>query len=110
MNIEFKHTKIMKKNWLYIVCFACMATACSGTPQTVNERLCSVDVASAMENLTELKLSELGKDVRYVALETTDSCLIGAGPDILLLDKYIVVFPIKIVLSLIRQTDGSSAR
>lgn len=82
----------MKKNWLYIVCFACMATACSGTPQTVNERLCSVDVASAMENLTELKLSELGKDVRYVALETTDSCLIGAGPDILLLDKYIVVF------------------
>lgn len=37
MNIEFKHTKIMKKNWLYIVCFACMATACSGTPQTVNE-------------------------------------------------------------------------
>lgn len=85
------HTKIMKNNWLHAACFACMAAACSGTQQTVDEELCSVDVAGAMENLTELKLSGLGKDVRYVALETTDSCLIGANPNILLLDKYIVV-------------------
>lgn len=81
----------MKKDWLYAACLAWMVAACSGTPQRGNEELCSVDVAGAMENLTELKLSELGKDVRYVALETTDSCLIGANPNILLLDKYIVV-------------------
>lgn len=81
----------MKKDWLYAACLAWMVAACSGTPQRGNEELCSVDVAGAMENLMELKLSELGKDVRYVALETTDSCLIGANPNILLLDKYIVV-------------------
>ena len=45
-----------------------------------------------MEKPAELKLSELGSDVRYVPLETTDSCLVGGSPNILLLDKEIVVF------------------
>lgn len=82
----------MKKDWLYAACFVCLAAACSGTPQPTVEGLCSIDVAGAMEKPAELKLSELGNDVRYVPLETTDSCLIGGNPNILLLDKYIVVF------------------
>lgn len=81
----------MKKDWLYAVCFVCLAAACSGTPQTEVEGVCTIDVAGAMENPVELKLSELGNDVRYVALETTDSCLVGANPDVVLLDKYILV-------------------
>lgn len=82
----------MKKSWLYAVCFVCLAAACSGTKQSVTEGLCTIDVAGAMENPAELKLSELSSDVRYVTLETTDSCLIGRNPHILLLDKHIVVF------------------
>ena len=31
-----------------------------------------INVSSAFENLTELKVSQLGKTVRYVPLETTD--------------------------------------
>lgn len=85
----------MKKDWLYAACFVCLATACSGSPQSVTEGLCSVDVAGAMEKPAELKLSELGNDVRYVVLETTDSCLIGRNPNILLLDKHIAVYSYK---------------
>lgn len=82
----------MKKNWLYAVCFVCLAAACSNSPQSTTEELCTIDVAGAMEKPTELKISELGSDVRYVTLEATDSCLIGNDPNIMLLDKHIVVF------------------
>lgn len=85
----------MKKDWLYAVCFVCLAAACSGTPQSKVEGLCAIDVAGAMEKHRELKLSDLGKELRYVALETTDSCLIDGNPNILLLDKHIVVFSYK---------------
>lgn len=81
----------MKKEWLYAAGLVCLMAACSGTPQSSADELCSIDVAGAMEKPVELKLSELGADVRYVALETTDSCLIGRSPNITLLDKQIVV-------------------
>ena len=83
----------MKKEWLYAVGLVCLVSACTGTPQSSADGLCSsIDVAGAMEKPAELKLSELGSDVRYVPLETTDSCLVGGSPNILLLDKEIVVF------------------
>lgn len=82
----------MKKEWLYAVGLVCLTAACTGTPQSSTAELCSIDVAGAMEGPAELKLSELGSDVRYVSLETTDSCLVGGNPDILLLDEEIVVF------------------
>ena len=51
-----------------------------------------IDVSSAFENLTELKVSQLGKNVRYVPLETTDESLIGATAALhLLKDKILVV-------------------
>ena len=65
----------MKKDWLYAACLAWMVAACSGTPQRGNEELCSVDVAGAMENLTELKLSELGKDVGSVIILISRNCV-----------------------------------
>ena len=83
----------MKKEWLYAVGLVCLVSACTGTSQSSADGLCSsIDVAGAMEKPAELKLSELGSDVRYVPLETTDSCLVGGSPNILLLDKEIVVF------------------
>ena len=51
-----------------------------------------IHVSSAFENLTELKVSQLGKTVRYVPLETTDESLIGATAALhLLKDKVLVV-------------------
>lgn len=83
----------MKKRWVYAAGLVCLMAACTGTPQSsADEALCSIDVAGAMEKPAELKLSELGGDVRYVALETTDSCLIGGNPNIMLLDKQILVY------------------
>lgn len=82
----------MKKDWFYAACLVCLAVACSGTSQPVAEEICTVDVAGAMEKPVELKVSELGSDVRYVTLETTDSCLIDNNPEVLLLDKHIVVY------------------
>ena len=83
----------MRKGWLYATGLSCLMAACTGTPQSSADGLCSsIDVAGAMEKPAELKLSELGSDVCYVPLETTDSCLVGGSPNILLLDKEIVVF------------------
>ena len=82
----------MKKFWMYAVCTICLMAACTESQHFTTEGLCLVDVASAMENQTELKISDLGNDVCYIPLETTDSCLIGNDPKLLLLDKHIVVY------------------
>lgn len=82
----------MKRDWLYAAGLVCLMAACTGTPQSSADGLCSIDVAGAMEKPAELKLSELAGDVRYVPLETTDSCLIGGSPNLLLLDKQILVY------------------
>ncbi len=36
-----------------------------------------IDVEGSFENLTELKVSQLGKSIRFIPLETTDESLIG---------------------------------
>ncbi|MDD3039302.1 DUF4934 domain-containing protein [Bacteroides sp.] len=82
----------MKKFWMYTVCSIYLMAACTGPQRSTTEDLCIVDVAGAMENQTELKISELGSDVCYIPLETTDSCLIGNDPKLLLLNKHIVVY------------------
>ena len=66
MNIKSKNTQeVMKKEWLYAVGLVCLVSACTGTPQSsADDELCSIDVAGAMEKPAELKLSELGSDVR----------------------------------------------
>ena len=56
----------MKKGWLYAAGLVCLMAACTGTPQSSADGLYSIDVAGAMEKPAELKLSELGSDVRYV--------------------------------------------
>ena len=64
--------------------------ACSTTSQK-NEAQGQIDILSAFENPTELKVSHLGKNIRYVPLETTDSSLIGQMYGIKLLDDKILV-------------------
>ena len=66
-----------------------LLTACSPSEQKGHEG--QIDVLPAFENLTELKVSQLGKNIRYVPLETTDSSLIGAAYSIQLLEDGILV-------------------
>ncbi|MDD4513957.1 DUF4934 domain-containing protein [Massilibacteroides sp.] len=82
----------MTKIWFYIACLACFMIACLDNKQAEVKGVTTIDVAGAMENPVELKLSELVKDVRYIPLETTDSCLIGNHPNLLLLNHQIAVY------------------
>ena len=78
----------MKKSFYAGVLLVSILMACSPSAQKGEAQ---IDVLPAFENLTELKVSQLGKNIRYVALETTDSSLIGASYNIQLLNDGILV-------------------
>ena len=78
----------MKKTIL-IGALALALGACSTTSQK-NEAQGQKDIVPAFENPTELKVSHLGKNIRYVPLETNDSSLIGAAWSIRLLEDKIL--------------------
>lgn len=63
--------------------------ACSGADRTANQT--TIDVAGAMENLQELKVSQLGSKIKFVPLETNDSVLVDNRWDFWVTDKYIIV-------------------
>jgi hypothetical protein len=50
-----------------------------------------IDVEHALQNLTRLKVSDFGKTVRYIPLETTDDSLVGDSPIIKVLRNHIVI-------------------
>ena len=77
-----------KQTWLGGI-LASLLTACS--PSVQNKKADGqIDVLPAFENLTELKVSHLGKNIRYVPLETTDSSLV-VGVQVGLLDDKILI-------------------
>ena len=81
----------MKKTHIGVIgAIACLMAACSPTSQKGNSEG-QIDILPAFENQTELKVSHLGKNIRYVPLETTDSSLIGSGCKVKLLDDVIMV-------------------
>lgn len=79
----------MKKQLFLGSLFLSLLAACS-SPATTSDTN-TIDIAGSMEKLTELKVSQLGKNIRYVPLETTDSSLIGNSPTIKLLKDKILV-------------------
>ena len=58
---------------------------------STNTSLSVIDIEWGMKNLTKLNISDFGKTIRYVPLETTDDCLIGKNPIVKVLKNYIVV-------------------
>ena len=77
-----------KRNWLGSI-IASLLIACS--PVTQKEKADGqIDVLPEYENLTELKVSHLGKSIRYVPLETTDSSVYFGNKGVLLEDKILV--------------------
>lgn len=61
------------------------------TPKNTSDQSNTIDIAGSFGQLTELKASQLGKDIRYVPLETTDSSLIGNNHTIRILQDKILV-------------------
>ena len=57
----------MKKNLLLTSTLALLLASCSFAPQRVKKEG-EIDIVSAFENQTELKVSHLGKSIRYVPL------------------------------------------
>ena len=64
----------------------------------------AIDIAASLEHPTELKLSQLGKEIRYIPLETTDSSLIGNSYSIKLSKDHIFVSTNGRCLSFDKQT------
>lgn len=76
-------------NRLLLLGIVLMLSACT-TTQDHNRDTIIVDLTS-VNDLQELKLSDFGNTVRYVPLETNESCLIDDNPQITLLEDKIVV-------------------
>lgn len=77
---------------MYVIGVSCLLGACQSARQKAGiDSLTVIDVAGTMGKLEELKITDLGKEVRYLPLETNDSCLIGNDPKLLVLDKLILV-------------------
>ncbi|MDO4181618.1 MAG: DUF4934 domain-containing protein [Bacteroidales bacterium] len=66
-----------------------LLSACSSGPAESGSD--SIDIAGSFEQPTELKVSQLGKNIRYVPLETTDSSLIGGSPIVQILKDKILI-------------------
>lgn len=91
--------KIRRNRKKYVWSVACLTAllgvSCSGNRAKGNglgKEVVRIAVAEALEHPSELKVSDLGSDVRLVALETTDSSLVPGDPTLMLLDAHIVVY------------------
>lgn len=63
--------------------------SCSGANRTFDRG--TINVADAMENLQELKVSQLGSNIRFVPLETNDSVLVANHWNLLVTDDYAII-------------------
>lgn len=63
--------------------------ACSGVNRPGDKGI--IDVAGAMENVQELKVSQLGNKIKFVPLETNDSSLVADRWNFWVTDKYVVI-------------------
>lgn len=79
----------MKKHIWMGGLLASLLIACSPAAQKEKTEG-QIDVLPAFENLTELKVSHLGKNIRYVPLETTDSSLYFGSKGVLMEDKILL--------------------
>lgn len=79
------------KNHVFVAVACLFLAACSDGGETKVAKLEAIPLGVAFENQTELKTSDCFKKIRYVALETTDSCLVGQGAYATILNDWIVV-------------------
>ena len=65
-----------------------------------------IDIENGLQDLTRLKVSDFGKTIRYIPLETPDDGLVGDAPVIKVLKDYIVIEAQRSCL-LFNKKDGS---
>lgn len=70
---------------------SCLFLAACNGDKTTDGKLSVIPLGTAIEKPVELKASDCFKQVRYVPLETTDSCLIGKGPYVQIIKDRILV-------------------
>ena len=87
------------KKLLFTLASGILMAACSTVPRG-EKKEGHIDIVPAFENQTELKISHLGKNIRYVPLETTDSSLVIDYACKLKLsgDKLIVSYRVKMIM------------
>lgn len=81
----------MKTPSLFCSVFALLILAsCDGKHQRAEVEI--IDVVDGVDHPTELKVSDLGKTIRYIPLETTDSCLVGNNPEVKVMNDKLLVY------------------
>ena len=100
----------MRKKYACAAFVACLLAACGGSPKTGTDGPAVIDVKNAVEHPTELKVSQLGRTIRYVPLETGDSCFIGNYSQLQVCGKYLIVWFDNHCLSFDRETGRFIAR
>ena len=78
------------KQIISVAILATMMAAC-GQKETTSSDLIHLNYQQMEIQKEAPKLSTLLKDIRYVALETKDTCLLNRPTNITLTDKYIVM-------------------
>ena len=81
----------MKKRHLISTTILVGIMAACGQKETASSELVYLNYQETEIQKDAPKLSTLLKDIRYVALETKDTCLLNRPTNITLTDKYIVM-------------------
>lgn len=79
--------------YLYPIFAACLVLVSCKTDKAGEQPLEVIPVGTAFDNRgDELKASDCFRKIRYVALETTDSCLVGNNVSVQILNDWIVMY------------------
>lgn len=80
----------MKGKYLFTCVFISFLFSC--TNQEKNSTSPDViDIEKGLESISKFKVSDFGKNIRYIPLETTDDCLIGNNPIVKVLKNHIII-------------------
>lgn len=87
----------MRKEFLIGLCglclYGCLSTGCGGGDSWSGGDLTAIDVESAINQPQELSLTDLGEQVSYIPLETTDESLVklNSSSTLAVTDEYIYI-------------------
>ena len=87
--LNYKITIMKRKFIITTILLSFLFSGSSQESKTANFAI--IDVERGLKNLSRLKISDLGKTIRYIPLETTDDGLIGRNIVVKVLKNYIVV-------------------
>ena len=79
----------MKRNIFFTITLLSLSFSINNQEKQID--LVVIDVENGQKNLSDLKVSDFGKTIRYVPLETSNAGLVGRNPVVKVLRNYIVV-------------------